>query len=419
MAPFSLNDDGAKQPKETTTVTAELEPDAASGDSAADAVGSNGSSDPNDPVATSMDDAVAQAWQPKEEEPVSDELVQQAEENVTTIIVGDFDSPDFQRTVLKPLELFGRAEIAQSATKNKLVSTLMVDLSRGGEDAGDIGDKLSQLHLQIKDLDPGPLDFAKRGFLGKFFNPVRKYFAKYQSADTAISDIVKSLDRGAKTLTNDNTTLQIEEKNLVKLTEKLTKDAQLGSLMDAQLEQQIQKAELEGGDPERIQFVREEILFPLRQRVMDMQQMIVVNQQAIVSMNIIRRNNKELLRGVDRAKNVTVTALRTGVMVASALYNQKVVIEKIQTLNAATENIIGSTSRMLREQGSEIQRQASGSTISVDVLKRAFSDALAALEDISKYRIEALPQMQRTVEEFRALAEEGEEVVSRLQREGE
>ena len=42
---------------------------------------------------------------------------------------------------------------------------------------------------------------------------------------------------------------------------------------------------------------------------MDMQQMIVVNQQGIIAIEVIRRNNKELIRGVDRAKNVTIFSI--------------------------------------------------------------------------------------------------------------
>lgn len=139
--------------------------------------------------------------------------------------------------------------------------------------------------------------------------------------------------------------------------------------MDESIEAQIQTAEIEGVDEDKIAFVREEILFPLRQRIMDMQQMIVVNQQGIISLNVIRRNNKELIRGVKRAQNVTVSALRTGVMVASALYDQKIVMEKINILNQTTENIIESTSHMLKEQGSEIQKHSAETMISPEVLK--------------------------------------------------
>ncbi|MDR0854604.1 MAG: toxic anion resistance protein [Clostridiales Family XIII bacterium] len=354
-----------------------------------------------------------------EEESANPEIRKQAEVNAIAIFGEDFESLNSRQEILKPLDEFGIVSMQRSAARNKLLSTRIVDLSKGGDDAGDVGNNLAQLRLQIKDLDPSKLDFAKKGLLGKIFNPMRKYFQKYQKSDAAIADIVKSLDSGSKTLKNDNTTLITEEKTLSELTKKLLADVEMGRAMDAALEAQILKAEYEGADSEKIKFVQEEVLFPLRQRIMDMQQMIVVNQQGIFSMNVIRKNNKELIRGVERAKNVTVTALRTGVIVASALYNQKVLIEKIQTLNETTENIIESTSRMLKEQGAEIHRQSMESTISVDALKKSFADALVAIEDISTFRQNALPQMQQTIEQFREMADEGAVVVSRLEKEGE
>jgi uncharacterized protein YaaN involved in tellurite resistance len=349
---------------------------------------------------------------------VDDEIQKQAEENAIAIFEGDFEDANARQTILKPLENFGLITMNKSAARSKLLSTRMVDLSKGGDDAGDVGTNLTQLHTQIKDLDPSLLNFAKKGFLGKFFNPVRKYFAKYQKSDAAIADIVKSLDRGSKALKNDNVTLAAEEATLSEFTKKLNTDIEMGVMMDAAIEKQIDKAEIDGVDPDKVKFVREEILFPLRQRIMDMQQMVVVNQQGIMSMNVIRRNNKELIRGVERAKNVTVTALRTGVTVAAALYNQKILIKKIQVLNETTENIIESTSRMLREQGGEIQKQSMESMLSVDVLKRSFADALTAIEDISTFKENALPQMQQTIDQFREMAEEGQNVVDRLEKEG-
>lgn len=148
---------------------------------------------------------------------------------------------------------------------------------------------------------------------------------------------------------------------------------------------------------------------------MDMQQMIVVNQQGIVSLNVIRRNNKELIRGVKRAQNVTVSALRTGVMVASALYDQKIVMEKINILNQTTENIIESTSHMLKEQGSEIQRHSAETMISPEVLKASFAEALQAIEDVSTYKEQALPQMKETIDMFSDMAEDGQKVIAKIE----
>jgi uncharacterized protein YaaN involved in tellurite resistance len=362
------------------------------------------------------DEILAEAWKTEKPEVEDEELRKQARENVNAIIVSNFDSPETRQDILKPLEEFGKSSIARSAAKNKLLATRIKDLAHGGEDAGDVGENLVQLQMQIKDLDPSPMSFTKKGILGRFFNPIRKYFAKYEKADAAISDIIKSLDAGAKILKNDNATLLTEEQQLTAITKQIQRDAEMGRMMDEALEQQIANAELQGGDPEKIRFVREEILVPLRQRVMDMHQMIVINQQGIVSMNVISRNNRELINGVDRAKNVTVTALRTAVTVAGALYNQKVMIQKIQALTETTENISASTSRMLREQDTEIQRQAMESTVSADTLKRAFADALTALEDINTFRENALPQMQNTIMQFSEMAAEGNEVIARLER---
>jgi len=144
--------------------------------------------------------------------------------------------------------------------------------------------------------------------------------------------------------------------------------------------------------------------------------MTVVNQQGIIAMEVVRRNNAELMRGVDRAKTVTVSALRTAVIVASALYNQRIVLQKITMLNQATNNIISSTSKMLKDQGAEIQKQSMDTGVSVDTLKTAFNDVMGALDSISQYKQSALPVMKNTIEQFRDLANKGEERISRLER---
>lgn len=351
----------------------------------------------------------------EEEKLENSNLKDQAEGNATAIFETDLDNPQERENILKPLDNFGLNEMSKSAAHNEILATRFVDLTKGGQDADNISEKLMELNRQMKDLDPSKVDFAKKGVLGNLMNPVRKYFAKYEKAEVAISEIVESLDKSSKVLQNDNTTLLNEENYLREVTNKLLADIELGKQMDASIEAQIQTAEIEGVDSEKIAFVKEEILFPLRQRIMDMQQMIVVNQQGIVSLNVIRRNNKELIRGVKRAQNVTVSALRTGVMVASALYDQKIVMEKINILNETTENIIESTSHMLKEQGSEIQKHSAETMISPDVLKASFAEALQAIEDVSTYKEQALPQMKETINMFSDMAQDGQKVIAKIE----
>jgi len=351
--------------------------------------------------------------------PVNAEVVEiqhQAEQNAIEILALDLEKIDEKRKILRSIDDFAIDTLKNSARKNSLLQTTIGSISKGGEDGGVVSNSLADLHREIKNLDPSFLDFTKEGILSKIFNPVRRYFEKYNKADGVIKDIIVALDKGKATLKNDNTTLDLEEDALRAMTKKLNMELALGMAMDTHITEQIERAKVRGEDEEKIRFVTEEILFPLRQRVMDMQQMVIVNHQGIVAMEVIKRNNKELIRGVDRAKTVTITALRTAVMVASALYNQKIVLRKIEMLNETTSNLISSTSRMLKEQGAAIQKQATDSTVSTEVLKQAFQDTIAALEDISTFKQQALPKMQETVAQFRVLAEAGEREIARLEK---
>jgi len=339
-----------------------------------------------------------------------------ADNNVTEIMNLNMDSLEKRKSILQSIDAFGMDTLQTSAKKNSSLQVAVGDFSKMGDEGGTVAKGLIDLQREIKDLDPSMIDFAKTGFLGKLFNPIRDYFAKYQKSDSVINDIVVSLEKGKTTLKNDNTTLEIEQLALRDLTKKITKEIELGSLMDEAISQQIDAAKVRNEDPEKIKFVTEEILFPLRQRIMDMQQMVVVNQQGIMAIEVVRRNNKELIRGVDRAKNVTISALKIAVIVASALYNQKIVLSKIEKLNATTNELISGTSRMLKEQGAEIHKQAMESTVSVETLKTAFADVMSAMDAISSYKQEALPKMKETINQFKELAAQGEQQIQRLEK---
>ncbi|MCM3292454.1 toxic anion resistance protein [Paenibacillus sp. MER 180] len=355
----------------------------------------------------------------QEVKPVPEEVAKlqaQADSNVAAIMNLDLDSLENRKDILQSIDSFGMNTMRSSSTKNNALQVSVGDLSKKGDEGGPVAKGLVELHQQLKDLDPSVIDFTKTGFLGKLFNPLRTYFLKYQKADTMIAEIVTSLDKGKVTLKNDNTTLEIEQLALRDLTKKLKKEIELGSLMDDSIQSQIEAAQSRNEDPEKIRFITEEVLFPLRQRVMDMQQMMVVNQQGIMAMEVVIRNNKELIRGVDRAKNVTISALKIAVTVASALYNQKIVLQKIELLNQTTNELIAGTSRMLKDQGVQIHKQSLQTNISAETLKQAFTDVLSALDSISSYKQEALPKMRDTIDQFRELADNGEKQIQRWER---
>ena len=90
---------------------------------------------------------------------------------------------------------------------------------------------------------------------------------------------------------------------------------------------------------------------------------MAVTVQGYLALDLVKKNNVELVKGVDRASTTTVAALRTAVTVAQAMANQRLVLNQITALNTTTANIIDSTGELLRTQTGEIHRQAAASTI--------------------------------------------------------
>lgn len=348
-------------------------------------------------------------------------IIAQSDNAIDKIMAVDITDIDNRKQVTDIINSFGIEDLKKSKSKNSILQNKLVTFDKAGQMTGlgevsTVTQGLEDLTIKMKDLDPSGIDFLKTGPLSRVFNPVRRYFEKYKSADQEISAIVTSLDKGKKSLTQDNTTLEFEEVEMRKTTLQMLKNVEMGQQLDAGLEAAIAKARAEGIDPDKIKFVEEEVLFPLRQRIEDFQQVALVSEQGVIAMEIIRRNNKELIRSVERAQNVTVTALRTAVTVAGALYNQKIVLEKVNSLNETTNKMLETTATMLHTQGVEIQKQATETAITAETLKTVFAETLQALDDISAYRQEALPQMKETIATFQELATTGEAQIQKMEK---
>ena len=276
------------------------------------------------PTEEQVKEEVQQAIVPTEKEEVA--IVDTAKEKADQIMGVNLESFEERKEFTDVIEQFGLEDMKTAQRKNAILQQRVGTFQAMGGETGEVAKGLEDLTIKMKDLDPSAIDFVKQGAIGKIFNPVRRYFEKFKTADAEIATIVESLEKGKKTLTADNVTLEIEQSDMREMTKKMQKNIELGLKLDDYLTNAIEKAKVEGEDQEKIDFIENEILFPLRQRIEDFQQIQLVDQQGIIAMELIRRNNKELIRSVDRAQNVTVTALRTAVTVAGALYNQKIVL---------------------------------------------------------------------------------------------
>lgn len=291
-------------------------------------------------------------------------------------------------------------------------------LAARGEEGGEVANALINLKMEVEALDPGKFDFEPGWFsraLGRLpgvGTPIKRYFSKYESAQTVIAAIVRSLEQGRDQLLRDNVTLAEDQKQMREMIGKLEQSIQLGQLIDQKLQYHLDR-EISPQDP-RHAFISEELLFPLRQRIIDLQQQLAVHQQGVVATELIIRNNTELVRGVNRALNVTVTALQVAATVALALANQKIVLDKLSAVNQTTSDLIAGTAARLRTQGVQIQQQAANAQLDMNSLRAAFADLNGAIDDLATFRRNALPQMAQTVLDLDQVTREATQAIQKL-----
>jgi uncharacterized protein YaaN involved in tellurite resistance len=354
---------------------------------------------PPQPVATVTQEAAAGRVKLRPEETA--ELDSQVRSFVDSIATLDEHDPKFKEC-LDRVHSMGDKDVELSASvSNRMLERPVRTMKSGLFDSGsDISQSLVDLRSTIEKLDPsrqGDL-FAPRKLLGliPFGNRVAKYFEQYQSSQTHINAIVESLRRGKDELMRDNAAIEQEKVNLWTLMERLEKYIYLGKHLDAALDAKAKS--LDGTDAEKARVVREELLFYTRQKVTDLLTQMAVNIQGYLALDLLRKNNFELIKGVDRATTTTVAALRTAVMVAQALINQKLVLDQISALNTTTGNMIETTSEMLKKQTGEIHQQAASSTIEVEKLRRAFENVYQTMDAIATFKARSLDSMQKTVD---------------------
>lgn len=179
---------------------------------------------------------------------------------------------------------------------------------------------------------------------------------------------------------------------------KLQEYAVLTDALDAAVEERVALA----SDPVQADALRADLLFPVRQKHQDLLTQLAVCAQGYLAMDVVRRNNDELIKGVDRAATTTLSALRIAVMLASALENQRKVTEQVNVLRSTTEDLIRGNAEMLSTQAGEIQRIAADPAVGAETLRTAFQQIYRTLDAIDTYKARATESMAATVESLTA-----------------
>jgi uncharacterized protein YaaN involved in tellurite resistance len=307
--------------------------------------------------------------------------------------------------------------VRQAAALSNRMLERPVNAMNGGlfDGQSPISKNLLDLRQTIEKLDPsrqGDL-FSARKLLGviPMGSKLVAYFDGYRSSQSHLNAIVEALYRSKDELQQDNAAIELEKQRLWALMQRLEQYVYLGKKIDAALSARLEA--LDATDAPRAKVLREDVLFYARQKVTDLLTQMAVNVQGYLALDLIKKNNVELIKGVDRATTTTISALRTAIVVAQALANEKLVLDQIAALNSTTGNLIESTAQMLRQQTGQIYQQAAGSTVDIAQLQRAFDNVYATMDAVADYKVKALASMRQTVDALSAQVDKAKTYLDR------
>jgi len=333
---------------------------------------------------------------------MSKELVK--EEKMIKTILKNYKEYKADPTVITSI---GKEEINELRQISSILDTPVKNLMN---EKGTIQDHISNNLLSIKTeadkINPNNFDLSP-GFFGRLIekftgsSALNKYASKFATVKDTIESISESLVEGILLLESDNRTFIEDRERFRAAANSLEHKINYLNKLNNELNIFIEKEE----DEDKKKFLKDKVSYDIKAHIIDLQTVHSAAQQGLIALDILIENNKELIKGVERTKNVAIPVLSIGFTIATGLANQKKVIDTISTVNKSTSDIMLQNANMLKTQGVEIQTQATTALLDLEDMKKAVDTLISTVNEVETFKENALPKMQSTINEFNSLSQ--------------
>jgi len=320
------------------------------------------------------------------------ELEQRVDAYLKDLLAAELGSEEF-RAKLDAANALGRQSIAQAS---ELTGRFMDKNFVGFEDSAAF-QAINGLREVFQDLNPareGDL-LSPNKILGviPFGNKLQAYFRKFDSAGDQIAKLLTQLRGAQDEVRRDVAALGEMEARLWEIMGKVKEAGLFAEALDQRLAGEVTR--LKASDPLKAEALEQEVLFYARQAHSDLLAQQAVNVNAYRQVGVLKKTGRELINGCDRMATTGMSALATAQAVARATGTQIKVMEMLRGGSAAIGDLIEQTSVMLGNHVEKTGEFAANPVVAIDKLKAAFENTTKAIDNMDKFRSQALDAMAK------------------------
>ncbi len=260
------------------------------------------------------------------------------------------------------------------------------------KNAGEVGDLLSELVVEVKSFDkdvPGSMN--PKGLQGLFFNAkkeIEKLISKYDGVENNIAKIEKQLETQKIKMLKDITIFDtMYEKNLEYFNEIslyiIAGEKKLKELKEVVLPELEAKAK-ETGEQVDAQKANDMIntINRFEKKLYDLKTTRVISIQMAPQIRLIQNNDSELVEKIQSSLINTIPLWKNQIVIALGITNSKAALESQKAVTKATNDMLKKNSEMLKQGTIEVAEESEKAIVNVETLQKTNKDIIETLDRV-------------------------------------
>ncbi|MDR3175052.1 MAG: toxic anion resistance protein [Desulfovibrio sp.] len=261
------------------------------------------------------------------------------------------------------------------------------------KDSGQIGETLTDLMVQVKEIDVSEIAGEDRGVLkripviGSLFGSMEKTIAKFNTLSEQVSVITDKLEEAMVGLLHDVNVLQQLYEHNEKFHHELSAYIEAGKrkVEDVRANELpgLQKTAEASGDPMEAQKVRDlaEQINRFERRLHDLQLSRAVTVQTAPQIRLIQSNNQTLAEKIQTSILTTIPIWKSQMVLALSLQGQKNAALLQKSVSDTTNDMLRKNAELLGQASTTAAREVERSVVDIDTLRDVHAKLIGTIEE--------------------------------------